>query len=291
VTRTVRMFGISDALMSLLLQGQELRPAKALEKGLIDEIVPTIDDLVPAAKKWIAEQPEEFTGQVWDQKGYKIPGGTPSNPKLAMTLPAFPSNLRKQIKGANYPAPHHIMAAAVEGSQVDFDSARKIEGRYFVDLATSPVAKNMIEAFFFNLQEVNGLRGRDKDAEKWQAAKVAMLGAGMMGAGIAYQCAKNGTEVVLKDVSVEAAERGKGYSQGLVEKAVSRGRMSQEDADALLARITPTDNAADAAGADLVIEAVFEAPEVKESAWKEIEPVVEGDALLGSNTSTIRSIV
>ena len=287
VARSVRMFGIADALMSLLLQGQELRPAKALEKGLIDEVVPSIDDLVPAAKKWINEQPEEFAGQVWDQKGYKIPGGTPSNPKLAMTLPAFPSNLRKQIKGANYPAPHHIMSAAVEGAQVDFDSARQIEGRYFVDLATSPVAKNMIEAFFFNLQEVNGLRGRDKDAETWTAKKVAVLGAGMMGAGIAYQCAKNGIEVVLKDVSVENAERGKGYSKGLVDKAVSRGRMSQEDADALLARITPTDNAADAAGADLVIEAVFEAPEVKESAWKEIEPVVEGDALLGSNTSTM----
>ncbi len=251
--------------------------------------MPTIDDLVPAAKKWIEAQAAtgEPTVQPWDVKGYKIPGGTPSNPKLAMNLPAFPSNLRKQIKGANYPAPHHIMAAAVEGAQVDFDSARQIEGRYFVDLATSPVAKNMIQAFFFDLQEVNGLRGRDKDAETYTAKKVAVLGAGMMGAGIAYQCAKNGIEVVLKDVSLEAAERGKGYSQGLVDKAVSRGKMTQEKADELLARITPTDSADAAAGADLVIEAVFEAPEVKKAAWEEIEPVVTSDALLGSNTSTM----
>ena len=289
VTRSVRMFGIVQALMGLLVQGQELRPDKALEMGLINEVVPTIDDLVPAAKKWIEAQAAtgEPTVQPWDVKGYKIPGGTPSNPKLAMNLPAFPSNLRKQIKGANYPAPHHIMAAAVEGAQVDFDSARQIEGRYFVDLATSPVAKNMIEAFFFNLQEVNGLRGRDKDAETYTAKKVAVLGAGMMGAGIAYQCAKNGIEVVLKDVSIEAAERGKGYSQGLVDKAVSRGKMTQEKADELLARITPTDSADAAAGADLVIEAVFEAPEVKKAAWEEIEPVVTPDALLGSNTSTM----
>ena len=113
---------------------------------------------MPAAKRWIAENPEAV--QPWDVKGYKIPGGTPSNPTLAQNLPAFPANLRKQLKGANYPAPHHIMAAAVEGAQVDFDTALEIEGRYFVDLATGQVAKNMIQAFFFDLQQVNGDRGR-----------------------------------------------------------------------------------------------------------------------------------
>ena len=114
VVRTVRMFGIVDAMMQLLLQGQEKRPAQALDMGLVNEVVATQDDLLPAAKKWIAANPEAV--QRWDVKGYKIPGGTPSNPKLAMNLPAFPANLRKQLKGANYPAPHHIMAAAVEGS-------------------------------------------------------------------------------------------------------------------------------------------------------------------------------
>src|SRR5690606_26125049 len=139
VVRTVRMFGIANALMQLLLQGQEHRPAKAKEIGLIDEIVPTRDDLVPAAKAWIESKAGEEVVQPWDADGYKMPGGTPSNPKLAMNLPAFPANLRKQIKGANYPAPKAIMAAAIEGAQVDFENAQEIETRYFVNLATGQV--------------------------------------------------------------------------------------------------------------------------------------------------------
>jgi 3-hydroxyacyl-CoA dehydrogenase/enoyl-CoA hydratase/3-hydroxybutyryl-CoA epimerase len=285
VVRSVRMVGIVDALMQLLLQGKRLKPAKAKEVGIVDEIVATRDDLIPAAKAWIAANPE--AQQPWDVKGYKIPGGTPSTPALAMNLPAFPANLRKQLKGANYPAPHHIMAAAVEGAQVDFDSAIEIEGRYFVDLATGQVAKNMIQAFFFDLQQVNGARGRSEDVETFRSKKAVVLGAGMMGAAIAYVCAKAGIEVVLKDVSQEAAERGKGYSAALVEKAVSRGRSTQEQGDALLALITPTADAADAAGADLVIEAVFEDPAVKAQVFAEIEPHLADGALLGSNTSTL----
>ncbi len=288
VARTVRMFGIVNALMGLLLQGQELRPGKALEFGLIDEVVATPEELVPAAKKWIAAQDgADFAGQPWDQKGYKIPGGTPSSPKLAMNLPAFPANLRKQLKGANYPAPLHIMAAAVEGAQVDFDNASEIEGRYFVDLVTGQVAKNMIQAFFFDLQRATGSRGRPDDLETFRPAKMVVLGAGMMGAAIAYVSARAGIEVVLKDVSQEAAERGKGYSETLVAKAVDRGRSSREDGDALLARITPTTDPAAAAGAEIVIEAVFEDPAVKRQVMEEIEPQLAGDALLGSNTSTL----
>src|SRR5205823_3083084 len=143
--------------------------------------------------------------QPWDAEGYKIPGGTPSNPKFAQNLPAFPANLRKQLKGANYPAPHHIMAAAVEGAQLDFDNAIEVEGRYFVDLVTSQVAKNMIQAFFFDMQAASGARGRAESIEPFKPAKVIVLGAGMMGAAIAYVCARAGLEVVLKDVSQEAA--------------------------------------------------------------------------------------
>lgn len=285
VVRTVRMLGIVQALMGLLLQGQRVRPGKAKEIGVVDELVATREELIPAAKKWIAANPE--AQQPWDVKGYKMPGGTPSNPKLAMNLPAFPANLRKQLKGANYPAPHHIMAAAVEGAQVDFDSAIEIEGRYFVDLATGQVSKNMIQAFFFDLQAVNGPRGRGADVETFNAKKVVVLGAGMMGAAIAYVCAKAGIEVVLKDVSQEAADRGKSYSARLVEKGVSRGKTTQEGGDALLARITPTTDPAAAAGADLVIEAVFEDPAVKARVFAEIEPHLAPDALLGSNTSTL----
>jgi 3-hydroxyacyl-CoA dehydrogenase/enoyl-CoA hydratase/3-hydroxybutyryl-CoA epimerase len=289
VVRTVRMFGIVEALMQLLMQGQELRAAKALEMGLVDEVVGSREELVPAAKAWIeakAASGEEIA-QPWDVKGYKIPGGAPSNPKLAQNLPAFPANLRKQLKGANYPAPHHIMAAAVEGAQVDFDNAIEIEGRYFTDLATGQVAKNMIQAFFFDLQQVSGDRGRPDGIERFAPAKVVVLGAGMMGAAIAYVCAKAGIEVVLKDVSLEAAERGKGYSQSLVEKAVSRGRTSEQQGAELLQRIKPSADPADAAGAELVIEAVFEDPEVKAEVFAEIEPHLADDALLGSNTSTL----
>ncbi|HSZ14421.1 MAG TPA: 3-hydroxyacyl-CoA dehydrogenase NAD-binding domain-containing protein [Solirubrobacteraceae bacterium] len=288
VVRTVRMIGIVDALMQLLMQGQRLRPDKAKEVGILDEIVATQEDLVPAAKAWIKAQPsDEPTVQPWDVKGYKIPGGTPSNPKLAQNLPAFPANLRKQLKGANYPAPHHIMAAAVEGAQVDFDTAIEIEGRYFVDLLVGQVSKNMIQAFFFDMQHVSGDRGRPEGIEPYTAKKAVVLGAGMMGAAIAYVCAKAGIEVVLKDVSQEAAERGRGYSQALVEKAVSRGRSTPERGEELLARITPTTDPAAAAGADLVIEAVFEDPAVKAQVFAEIEPHLAPDALLGSNTSTL----
>jgi 3-hydroxyacyl-CoA dehydrogenase / enoyl-CoA hydratase / 3-hydroxybutyryl-CoA epimerase len=285
VTRSVRMFGIATALLQLLLQGQRLRPDKALELGLINEVVPTRDDLLPAAKKWIAANPEAV--QPWDVKGYKIPGGTPSTPSFAANLPAFPANLRKQLKGANYPAPHHIMAAAVEGAQVDFDTAIEIEGRYFTDLVTGQVAKNMIQAFFFDLQAVGGKRGRPEDLEPTSVKKVVVLGAGMMGAAIAYVCAKAGIEVVLKDVDQAAADRGKDYSVKLVEKGVSRGKTTQEKGDALLALITPTTDASAAAGADLVIEAVFEDPKVKAEVMAEIEPHLAEDALLGSNTSTL----
>jgi len=286
VTRSVRMIGIAQALMGVLLQGQRLKPAKAQELGFVDEIVSTTADLIPAAKKWIAENAE--AQQPWDaDKKYKIPGGTPSTPSFAANLPAFPANLRKQLKGANMPAPLAIMSAAVEGAQVDFDSALEIEGRYFVKLASGQVAKNMIQAFFFDLNRVNGDRGRASDAETHTVKKVVVLGAGMMGAAIAYVSAKAGIEVVLKDVSLEAAQRGKAYSEGLLKKAVERGRSTQEQADALLALITATDQAEAAAGADFVVEAVFEDPKVKEQVFAEIEQYLAPGALLGSNTSTL----
>ncbi len=285
VTRTVRMLGIADALMKVLMKGDRMVPGKALKVGLVDELVGSREELVPAAKAWIAANPE--AKQPWDQPGYRIPGGTPSSKGMDQLLPAIPANVRKQTKGANYPAPKAIISAAVEGAQVDFDNAMLIEGRYLTELATGQVAKNMIQAFFFDLQEVNGSRGRDPEAEKAKVKKVVVLGAGMMGAGIAYSCAKVGIEVVLKDVALESAEKGKAYSENLVTKAVAKKRMSEEDAAALLARITPSDDPAAADGADLVIEAVFEDPSLKAKVFGEIEPHLLPDALLGSNTSTL----
>ena len=285
VVRTVRLLGFQSALMNVLLQGPRLKPAKAKELGLIDEVVGSVEELLPAAKAWIAANPE--AAQPWDVKGYKMPGGAVTNPSVAANLPAFPALLRKQIKGANMPAPRNILAAAIEGAYVDVDTADLIETRYFVNLVTGQVAQNMIKAFFFDLQHINNGGSRPEGYPKYQAKKVGVIGAGMMGAAIAYVSAKAGIEVVLKDVSLENAERGKGYAVKLEEKALSRGKTTQEKSDALLALITPTADAADFKGVDLVIEAAFESVEVKNKVFQEIEDVVEPDAILGSNTSTL----
>ncbi|MBX9421865.1 3-hydroxyacyl-CoA dehydrogenase NAD-binding domain-containing protein [Streptomyces lateritius] len=285
VARTVRLMGITDALLKVLLQGTQYTPKRALENGLVDAVAATPEEMMAKAIAFIDAHPE--SRQPWDVPGHRIPGGTPSNPKFAANLPAFPANLRKQLGGAPYPAPRAIMAAAVEGSQVDFETALTIESRYFTELVVGRTAKNMIQAFFFDLQAVNSGASRPKDIARSQVRKVAVLGAGMMGAGIAYSCARAGIEVVLKDVSAESAAKGKAYSEALCAKAVSRGRTTQDKADALLARITPTAEVRDLAGCDAVIEAVFEDTALKHKVFQEIQAVVAPDALLCSNTSTL----
>ncbi|GGY85220.1 3-hydroxyacyl-CoA dehydrogenase [Streptomyces olivaceoviridis] len=285
VVRTVRLLGIADALLKVLLQGRQYNARRAQENGLVHEVAATPEELLAKARAFIDANPE--SRQPWDKPGYRIPGGTPANPKFAANLPAFPANLRKQTGGAPYPAPRNILAAAVEGSQVDFETAQVIEARYFVELAAGQTSKNMIQAFFFDLQAVNSGANRPGGVEPRQVRRVAVLGAGMMGAGIAYACARAGIDVLLKDVSLEAAVKGKGYSEQLCAKAVAKGRTSQEKADALLARITPTAEVADLAGCDAVIEAVFEDTALKHKVFQEIEAVVAPDALLCSNTSTL----
>ncbi|MBD3643520.1 3-hydroxyacyl-CoA dehydrogenase NAD-binding domain-containing protein [Alcanivorax sp.] len=285
VTRVVRMLGIQDGLMKVLMQGQRMKADKAQKVGLIDELAADRDEMLAKAREWIKANPK--AQQPWDQKGYKIPGGDPKNPKFAMNLPAFPANLKKQIKGANYPAPLAIMSAAVEGAQVDFDNASTIEGRYFVSLVTSQVAKNMITAFFFNLQAINAGASRPKDVPKFRAEKVGILGAGMMGAGIAYVTARSGAQVVLKDISQENAEKGKDYSRKLLDKEISRGKMTEEKKEQILSLIHATADAKDLEGVDFVIEAVFESTELKHKVFQEIEDVVKPDAVLGSNTSSL----
>ena len=285
VVRTVRMFGLQKALMEVLLQGQRRKPAAAREVGLVDEVVATPEEMLASAKAWVLAHPD--AAQPWHTPGYKMPGGVPSNPKLAMMLPAFPANLRKQIKGAPMPAPLAIMAAAVEGAQVDFHTAQKIETRYFTSLATGQVAKNMTQAFFFDLQHITKGGARPEGYPQVKPTRALVMGAGMMGAGIAYVCARNGIEVVLVDTTLEAAEKGKAYSQGILDKAVSRGKMTESQRDEVLARITPSDSMDMAKGADFVIEAVFENQELKTEVFGRIEQVVADDALLGSNTSTL----
>src|ERR1700761_6491255 len=233
VPRTVRMFGIQNAFMNILSQGPRFKPDKAKDLGLVDELLPTVEELVPAAKAWIKANPDSHE-QPWDKKGYKMPGGTPSSPGLASILPSFPALLRKQLKGAPMPAPKAIPSAAVEGAQVDFDTASRIESRYFTQLVTGQVAKNMIQAFFLDLQTITGGGSRPEGIGKTPINKIGVLGAGMMGAGIAYVSAKAGFDVVLKDVSLEAAQKGKGYSEKLEAKALERGRTTEEKSKALL---------------------------------------------------------
>ncbi|MGY2061709.1 3-hydroxyacyl-CoA dehydrogenase family protein, partial [Nocardia gipuzkoensis] len=180
-----------------------------------------------------------------------------------------------------------ILAAALEGAQVDFETAQRIEARYFVSLVTGPVAKNMIQAFFFDLQRVQGGGSRPEGIPVRTPKRVGILGAGMMGAGIAYVTAKAGIDVVLKDVSLEAAEKGKAYAENLEAKALRKGRTTAARSEALLERIYPTADAKDLAGVDFVVEAVFENTELKHRVFQEIEAIVDPDAVLGSNTSSL----
>ncbi|GAA2719281.1 MULTISPECIES: 3-hydroxyacyl-CoA dehydrogenase NAD-binding domain-containing protein [Streptomyces] len=285
VTRTVRLLGVADALLKVLLQGTQYAPRRALEAGLVHEVATDAEDMLARARAYIAEHPT--ARQPWDEDGYRIPGGTPASPRFAAALPAFPATLRKQTAGAPYPAPRSILAAAVEGAQVDFATAQVVEARYFTELVIGQTSKNMIQAFFFDLQAVNSGRSRPAGVPARTVRKVAVLGAGMMGAGIAYACARAGMEVVLKDVSPENAAKGKAYSAGLLGKALAKGRTTEAERDALLARITPTADVADLAGCDAVIEAVFEDQQLKHAVFQEVQHVVAPDALLCSNTSTL----
>ncbi|GGB31368.1 3-hydroxyacyl-CoA dehydrogenase [Flexivirga endophytica] len=289
VTRTVRMLGLQSALMDWLLQGQQRGVAAAKEKGLIDEVVATQDELLPAARTWLLEHKDdaEAAAQPWDRPGYRMPGGTPSTPKVAQFLPAFPGNLRKQLKGAAYPAPRAILSAAVEGAQVDVDTASRIESRYLTSLASGSVSTNMIQAFFFDMQRITSGALRPKGIEQHKVSRVGVLGAGMMGAGIAYACATRGIEVVLKDVSADNAAKGKAYTGSLLAKKVDKGRMTPEARQEILDRITATADAADLKGVDAVIEAVFEDADLKAKVFAEVEAVVGDETLLCSNTSTL----
>ncbi|GAA4546524.1 3-hydroxyacyl-CoA dehydrogenase NAD-binding domain-containing protein [Pseudonocardia xishanensis] len=285
VVRSVRMFGLLTALQDILLTGARFRPAAALEKGMVDEVVATVDEGLAAARAWIAANPEP--AQPWDRKGFAIPGGTPASPKVAAVLPSLPAVLRKQTRGAPATAQAAILAAAVEGAQVDLDNALLIESRAITELICGQESTNIIKSMFYDMQAINRGANRPEGVPAHTAKRIVVLGAGMMGAGIAYVSAKAGLDVVLKDVTLEAAEKGKAYSAGILEKALAKGRSTPEKRDEILARIHPTTDPADAAGADVVIEAVFEDPELKKKVVAEVLPYLASDAVLASNTSTL----
>jgi 3-hydroxyacyl-CoA dehydrogenase/enoyl-CoA hydratase/3-hydroxybutyryl-CoA epimerase len=284
LVRCVRMLGVTEALTQVLLHGTAHTPQSAATLGLIDELVATPEDLMVGAKDWIAANPNAT--QPWDRDGYRLPGGTPTSPRLAALLPAFAANLRRQLKGANYPAPRNTISAAVEGAQLDIEGAMIVETRYLVDILTGPVAKNMVQAFQIDIPSASRAAPAGAD-EGLRSQRLAILGAGMMGSGIAYVAAGAGIDVVLKDMSLDVAERGRRHAARLLDGAVSKGQSTRENADLVLARILSTQDAADVAGADFVIEAVFEDPGVKAQALAEVEPYLAAGVLVASNTSTL----
>jgi 3-hydroxyacyl-CoA dehydrogenase/enoyl-CoA hydratase/3-hydroxybutyryl-CoA epimerase len=283
ITKMTRLLGLMGA-QPYVLESKLFSPREALELGLVNELVPDAAALRPTALAFIDTHPEAH--QPWDDKNYKMPGGTPSNPKVAGMLSVAPAVLKLKTRGL-YPAPEAALAAMVEGAQVDFDTALRIESRYLAKLIVSPVAKNMINTVFFNLNAIKSGQSRPARAQKDKLQKVGILGAGMMGAGIAYVQASRGLTTVLKDVSIDKAQAGKAYSVKLTQPRVEKGRMSAADQAALLARVTPTDQASDLKGCDLIIEAVFENRELKAKVTQEAEPMLAPGGFFASNTSTL----
>lgn len=283
IVRMVRLLGLQTAF-PFLIEGKQFGVEKALSLGLIHDTADSADEMLQKAINLIQAHPK--SQQPFDVKGYKIPGGDPKHPAVAQMLAIAPAILRDKTKGC-YPAPEAIMSAAVEGAQVDVDTALTIESRYFTYLATGQVSKNMIGTFWHGLNAIKSGASRPQNIPQWQAKKVGILGAGMMGAGIAYAAAIKGIAVILKDVAIENAEKGKAYSQKLLDKKVAQGRMTAEKRDQILARITPTASAADLASCDLIIEAVFENQQLKAQVTQEAESYLAADGVMASNTSTL----
>lgn len=287
VVRMVNLLGLQAAL-PFLMEGTKLVPEKALKAGLIHEIVESIDQLVPRAKAYILEQKDNQDAalQPWDREGFKIPGGAANSPKLAQLLMGAPAMLAQKTRGL-LPAPEEILNCAVEAARLDFDTALRVESRGFTKLALTPQAKNMISTFFFDLNKVNGGASRPKGVEPQITNKLGVLGAGMMGQGIAYCSAMAGIEVVLNDISQQAADKGKAYTEALLAKRVSRGRMSEEKKQQVLDLIKPTADYSDLQGCDLIIEAVFENIELKHKITKSTQQYLKEGGTWGSNTSTL----
>ena len=287
VVRLTKLLGL-EAALPYLLEGKQVDPVKALDAGMIHDLVTDVDALVPKAKEYILANKDnpDAAIQPWDQKGYKIPGGGITSPKIQQAITGGTAMLLQKTRGL-LPAPEKILDVAVQALKLDLDTALVIESRGIAALTLTPQAKNMISTFFFGLNKVNGGASRPKDVPPQKTEKLGVLGAGMMGQGIAYVSAMAGIEVILKDISQEAAEKGKGYSEMLLDKRVSRGRMTVEKRDEVLARITPTANDDDLAGCDLIIEAVFENIELKHGVTKQLEGQLAEDGIWGSNTSTL----
>jgi 3-hydroxyacyl-CoA dehydrogenase / enoyl-CoA hydratase / 3-hydroxybutyryl-CoA epimerase len=282
--RLPRMIGIRAAL-PLLLEGRKLDPAKALAAGLVDQVVPA-DRLLDAARAWLLAEGPQNAVQPWDRKGFRIPDGGVFSPKGHETFVAGNALLHEKTWG-NYPAPRNIASCVYEGLITDLDTGLKIESRYFVNCALSGEARNMIRSLFFSIGEANKLAARPKDVPEQRYRRIGVLGAGMMGAGIAAVSAEAGIEVVLLDASPAQAEKGKAQVAAALERRVQQRRLTEAQRDAVLARIHPGASYDDLRGAELVIEAVFEDRKIKAEVTRQAEAVLDANAIFASNTSTL----
>jgi len=281
--RLPRLIGVEKSL-ELLTRGTHLSVDQAHELGIIDELVEP-KELLSTARNWLMEHGNAI--QPWDTKGFQIPGGVGLNDPKSAGLFMVATSLTTKATKNNYPSPLAIVSAVYEGTVVPIDAALRIESRYFSQLMMDPVARNMVRTLFVNKQAADKLVRRPAGIPKRDVKKLGILGAGMMGAGVAYVSAKAGIECVLFDRSIEEAERGKAYSVKVSGKLVDKGRMAKSAAEDLLGRIHPTTSYDDFEGCDLVIEAVFEDRDIKRVVTQETEKVIPDTAVFASNTSTL----
>jgi len=282
--RVSRMVKDMQAGLQMLIQGQRLKAQKAKAMGLIDEVVPS-KKLIEAAKKMIRDGRVDPVAP-WDKKGFKAPGGKVYSPAGMQLWPAANAILRQQT-AMNYPAAQYILSCVYEGSLVPIDTALRIEARYFTAALKSPQAGNMIRSLFLSKGELEKGARRPEGVRATKIKKVGIIGAGFMGAGIAYVTAKAGIKVVLIDRDQEAADKGKAHSESLIAKQVSRGSATAQDKENLLTLITATTDYKELSDADLVIEAVFEDREIKRKVTEAVEAVIKPTCIYASNTSTL----
>ncbi|MEM7439927.1 MAG: 3-hydroxyacyl-CoA dehydrogenase NAD-binding domain-containing protein [Pseudomonadota bacterium] len=283
-TRLVRKLGVMQA-SSYLLEGKTVEPAKAKAAGMIDEVVPA-DELVDAARAWVLEAKDADLVKPWDQKGYKMPGGTPYHPAGFMTFVGASAMVHAKTNGV-YPAAKALLAAVYEGSMVPFDTALKIEARWFTNILLNPSSSAMINSIFISKGALEKGAARPAGVPDQTVKKVGVLGAGMMGAGIALVSAVAGIEVVLIDQNQEAADKGKSYTEAYMDKGIQRKKATPEKKDQVLGLINATPDLEALKDVDLIVEAVFEDPAVKAEMTKKVEAIIPEDAIFATNTSTL----
>jgi 3-hydroxyacyl-CoA dehydrogenase/enoyl-CoA hydratase/3-hydroxybutyryl-CoA epimerase len=281
-TRYVRMVG-AMAAAPILLEGKMLDPKKAKGAQLVDDVS---EDPVAAAKEWVLNAKDADLVKPWDAKGYKMPGGAPYHPAGFMTFVGANAMVNGKTQGA-FPAAKALLSAIYEGAMVDFDTALRVEARWFTNLLMNPSSSAMIRTLFLNKQALEKGAVRRKDVPDQSVKKVGVLGAGMMGAGIALVSAQAGMEVVLIDRDQAAADKGKAYTEGYLDKGMKRGKVTAEKKEAMLGRITATPDLDTLKGCDLIIEAVFEDPAVKAEMTQKVEAIIPEDCIFASNTSTL----